>query len=284
MMKNIKIMSLLSIVCLLAACEKEIKLSLSDYASKLVINGEFNSNSTIKVEISRSIPILNVADSTGYLLMDATAKLYENNALVGNLNYVNGFYTMNYKPKQGKAYRVEVMRTGFNPAVAEVNVPATIVSSSKFVDSVGLDNLGFPFGQLTIKFKDDLGTNNYYELLVRYYDAGIKKWFPLEIKSNDIIFLNNDKLDNGAYVFSDVSFNGQQKTILTSIEGSTASGTPKFEISIKTFSEDYYNYLKQLRDYNSSGLFVADPVILISNVKNGLGMVGGVYNVKDTLL
>ena len=276
-------MGLLSAVCLLAACEKEITLNLSDYASKLVVNGEFNTNATVKVEVSRSIPIMNVADSTGYLLMDATAKLYENNTLIGNLTYVNGFYTMNYKPKQGKAYRVEVNRSGFNPAVAEVNVPANIVSKSKFVDSVGIDNLGFPFGQLTIQFKDDVGTKNYYELLVRYYDAGIQKWFPLDFKSNDILFLNNDKLDNGGYVFSDVSFNGQQKNILTSIESNTATGTPKFEISIKTFSEEYYNYLKQLRDYDNNGFFVSDPVILISNVKNGLGMVGGVYNFKDTL-
>lgn len=282
-MNYIKKIGILSLVVFLISCEKEIKLDVGDYASKLVVNGEFNSNSTIKVEISRSIPILNVADSSGYLLMDASAKLYENNTLVGNLNYVNGYYTMNYKPKQGKAYKVEVLRNGFIPAVAEVNIPATIVASSNFVDSVGIDNLGFPFGQLTIKFKDDLATNNYYELLVRYYDAGIKKWFPLEIKSNDLVFLNNDKLDNGAYVFSDVTFNGQQKSILTSIEGNTATGTPKFEISIKTFSEDYYNYLKQLRDYNSSSFFEPDPVILISNVKNGLGMVGGVYNVKDTL-
>jgi len=282
-MKYIKYMGLLSAVCLLAACEKEITLNLSDYASKLVVNGEFNTNATVKVEVSRSIPIMNVADSTGYLLMDATAKLYENNTLIGNLTYVNGFYTMNYKPKQGKAYRVEVNRSGFNPAVAEVNVPANIVSKSKFVDSVGIDNLGFPFGQLTIQFKDDVGTKNYYELLVRYYDAGIQKWFPLDFKSNDILFLNNDKLDNGGYVFSDVSFNGQQKNILTSIESNTATGTPKFEISIKTFSEEYYNYLKQLRDYDNNSFFVSDPVILISNVKNGLGMVGGVYNVKDTL-
>lgn len=270
-------------ICLMAACEKEIKLTLDDYASKLVVNGEFNTNSTVKVEVSRSIPIMNAADSTGYLLMDATAKLYENNTLIGNLTYINGYYTMNYKPKQGKAYRVEVNRNGFNPAVAEVNVPASIVASSKFVDSVGVDNLGFPFGQLTIKFNDDGNTRNYYELLVRYYDDGIKQWFPLDFKSNDILFLNNEKLDNGGYVFSDVSFNGQQKTILTSIESNTATGTPKFEISIKTFSEDYYNYLKQLRDYNSSSFFEPDPVILYSNVKNGLGMVGGVYNAKDTL-
>ncbi|MDI1234819.1 MAG: DUF4249 domain-containing protein [bacterium] len=280
--KKISILFLLSVM--LYSCEKEIKLNIGEYASKLVVNGEFNSNSTIKVEISRSIPILNVTDSTGYLLMDASAKLYENNAFIGNLTYINGFYTINYKPIQGKSYKVDIVRSGFNPAVAEVNVPATIISNSKFVDSVGIDNLGFPFGQLTIKFNDDAATNNYYELSVRYYDDGIKQWFPLDIKSNDIVFLNNTKLDNGAYVFSDVSFNGQQKTILTSIEGNTASGTPKFEISIKTFSEDYYNYLKQLRDYNNSSFFVADPIILISNVKNGLGMVGGVYNVKDTLL
>ncbi len=271
-------------VFIFASCEKVVNLDLPAYSSKVVVNGEFNTNSTIKLEISRSIPILNVADSTGYLLQDASAKLYENNIFIGNLTFFNGFYTLNYKPVQGKKYKVDITRKDFPSAYADIEIPANIVSNAVFKDSVSFDKTGYPVGQITLNFKDNVATNNYYEILIRYYAASIQQWFPLEIASNDIVFANNEKLDNGAYVFSDVSFNGQNKTLDIPVGFGTATGTPKFEVSIKTFSEDYYRYLKQVRDYNkSSGLFVSDPVILRSNVNNGLGMVGGVFNAKDTI-
>ncbi len=269
---------------LLHSCDKEIKLNLPEYASKIVVNGELNSNANIKVEISRSVPILGVTDSSGYLLTDAGVKLYENNTFIGNMNYFNGFFTLPYKPVQGKNYKIEVSRVDFPSAFAIISIPEKIASSSTYIDSVGKDKSGFPLGQLTVNFKDNASTNNYYEFSIRVYDAAIHTWFPLDFNSDDVVFLNNKKLDNGAYLFSDISFNGQTKSISIPIPFGTVNGTPRFEISIKTFTEEYYRYLQQLRDYKDRSTFwSADPIILKSNVTNGLGMVGGVYNVKDTL-
>jgi hypothetical protein len=273
------------IILLTVSCDKKISLRLPDYSSKIVVNGELNTNSTVKVEVSRSIPIMDATDSTGYLLTDANAELFENGVSIGKLVYFNGFFTLNYKPLAGKKYRLEVSRKDLIPASAEIDIPAAIPSSSTYIDSVGIDNNGFPIGQLTINFKDNGATSNYYELGIRNYDASIQTWFALDFSSDDVIFLNNQKLDNGAYVFSDITFNGQTKSVKISIPFGTVNGSPKFEISIKTFSEEYYRYLQQLRDYqdNSNPFWSADPILLKTNVKSGLGMVGGVYNAKDTI-
>jgi hypothetical protein len=65
-MKN-KLYILLGLL-LFTACSKEITLNLPDYDSKLVVNGELNTDQIIDLEVSRSLPIMQVTDSSGYLI------------------------------------------------------------------------------------------------------------------------------------------------------------------------------------------------------------------------
>lgn len=270
-----------------SSCNKEIDLDLPPYDSKIVVNGEFNNNNVMQVEISKSIPILDVADSSGYLLLDATAVLYEDNVKLGNMTYGQLLYNFNVKPKPGKKYRIEVSRKGLPTVSAEVEMPELIQTNATYKDSIGLDNSGFKIGQLNLQFKDAVGTSNYYQLSIRTYSSGQNTWYPLDMESNDPVFINNTKLDDGSYIFSDATFNGQLKSISFKIPDGTVSSVPgvdKFEISIKMFSSEYYSYLQQVRDYSQNGSsFDTEPIIMKSNVTNGLGMVGGVCNAKDTL-
>jgi hypothetical protein len=154
----------------------------------------------------------------------------------------------------------------------------------QYIDSIGLDQAGFKLGQINLSFTDNGSVKSYYKLLIRNYNSGFDKWFSFDIKSNDILFLNNDKLNDGGYIFSDRSFSGKTKFLSFTVPFGIAMGTPKFEISLKTFDEDYYDYMKATDDYSQSGNgFSNDPVILKTNVENGLGMLGGVCNSKDTI-
>lgn len=279
--------ALLVCILLMASCEKEITLDLPGYDSKLVINGELNSGQNIEVEISRSIPILDRVDSSGYLLKDATAKLYENNIYKGNFTYSNFKYTYPLMPVQGRTYRIEVSRADLKPAYVDVLIPNSFPTNSTYNDSVGVDNFGFPIGQLKISFQDNASISNYYQMSIRTYNSFQATWSPFIPDSNDPVFINNSALNNGTYIFSDATFNGQNKSFTFSVPFGTVSelpGVDKFEISIKTFSEEYYRYLEQVKDYDPvSNTFDTDPIIFKSNVTNGLGMVGGVYNDKDTI-
>lgn len=271
-------------ILLASSCVKKIDLDLPAYSSKLVVNGEFDSDTTISVQISRSLPIMQTSDSTGYLLQNATVTIFENGVSLGNASLFSGRYVMNKKPVVGASYDVEVNAPNYNKAKASLKMPNAIPVVASYDSFIGFDADGFEVGQLTVSMTDDPNTKNYYKFFIRYYSAGISTWFPLDIVSNDVVFLNNEKLGDGSYLFSDRTFAGKTKTLKFNIEASSVKGSPKFEISIKTFNEDYFNYLRQTDDYSQSGNgFSNDPVILRTNVSNGLGMVGGVSNTKKLL-
>jgi len=268
----------------IGACTKPIDLELPPYSSKIVVNGEFDSEKTIELQVTRSLPILQASDSTGYLLKNASITVFENGVVIGNATYMAGKYFLNKQPKNGASYRVDVTAPGYNNASANLNIPKATPISASYKDSIGLDADGFKVGQLTVSFTDAPGTSNYYRFFIRYYNSGIMTWFPFTIVSNDILFLNNEKQKDGSYLFSDATFSGKTKTLTFNVQSATVKGSPKFEISIKSFNEDYYYYLQQTNAYNQDGNgFSNDPVILRTNVTDGLGIIGGVSNAKDTI-
>lgn len=281
---NTKTIFTIAIIFFAVSCTKEIELELPEYSSKLVVNGEMNTESEISLQISRSLPIMNTSDSSGYLIQNAIVEVFENGTSVGTATYFSGRYVLPYKPKAGLTYKVNVKSGNYIPAEANLVIPKALPVTLTYIDSVGLDEFGFKIGRITLNFSDDGSVSNYYKLLIRYYNSGTTAWFPFSLNSNDIIFLNNEMLNDGGYLFSDRTFSGKSKTLSFPVPFGLAKGTPKFEVSLKSFNTDYYDYLRATDDYTQTGNgFSNDPVILKTNVTNGLGMVGGVSNVRDTI-
>jgi hypothetical protein len=283
-MKLQKIFITFILSILLFSCEKEIDVDLPSYQTKLVVNGELNNETNISLQISKSLSVLTQSDSTGYLLNNAKVNIYENNTLLGTGNYFSGKYEFNLKPEPGKTYEIRATHPNYAPVNAVVAMPKSLNFNSSFKDSIGLDNVGLKIGQLTLNIIDDGNVSNYYQLLIKYYNAGFNEWFPFDFVSNDDEFINNDKLNDGSYLFSDIRFNGKTRTFRFDVPFGLATGTPKFEVSIKSIDADFYEYIRQTNEYNQTGLgFIPNPIILKSNVTNGLGMIGGVINQRDTI-
>ncbi|MDP2175694.1 MAG: DUF4249 domain-containing protein [Bacteroidota bacterium] len=273
---------LLTFVCV--SCEKEINVTLPPYDTKLVVNGELNNESEISLQVSKSISILTNSDSTGYLLNNAIVNIYENNTLLGTGTYFSGKYEFNFKPQVGRIYEIRASHPNYTAVNAVVTMPKSLSFNSTFIDSIGLDNVGLKVGQLTLNINDDGNETNYYQLLIKYYNPGFLEWFPFDFVSNDEEFINNTKLNDGSYLFSDTRFNGRTKTFRFEVPFGLATGTPKFEVSIKSIGADFYEYINQTNEYNQTGTgFIPNPIILKSNVTNGLGMIGGVINQRDTI-
>lgn len=269
---------------LLSACSKEIKLNLPDYDSKLVVNGELNTDQTIDLEVSRSLPIMQVTDSSGYLIKTASVQIFENGNLLGNANYFAGRYQLNYKPKAGQSYTIKVNANGYPNAESQIKLANAFPMTVNYTDSIGLDDFGFKIGEIKLSFNDNGNTEDYYKLLINYYNAATTVWFPFDISSNDIVFLNNDKLTDGGYLFSDRTFSGKTKTLSFKVPFGLATGSPKFVVSLKQFSADYYDYLQAIDQYRQNGNGTSnDPIILKSNINGGVGMIGAVINKKDTI-
>lgn len=268
----------------LSACVKEIDLNLPEYSSKLVVNGELDTENDISLQVSRSMPVMQANDSSGYLIQNAVVRIFENGADIGSATYFSGRFVLNKKPKAGATYRIDVSSGKYPDAQANLVVPSVIPVNVTYKDSIGLDADGFKLGQINLTFRDEPDRENYFKLLIRYYSSGIQQWFPFEPTSNDIIFLNNEKLNDGSYLFSDRTFSGRTKSLTFNVPFGLAMGTPKFAIVLKSFDADYYEYLRATDDYNQTGDGLSsEPVILKTNVSNGLGMVGGVSNARDTI-
>lgn len=269
----------------LSACRKATELDLPAYSGKLVVNGELNTDEIISLQVSRSMPIMQVTDSSGYLIKNAVVIVKENGVMLDTLSYFNNRYVLNAKPKAGATYTIEASSGKYNPVYATVKIPGNLPMNISYIDSVGLDAEGFKEGRLTLSFSDDGGVSNYYKLLIRYYSAGKRTWFPFNLISNDILFIDNEKLNDGGYQFSDRTFSGKTKTVSFPVSFGLADGSPKFEVSLKTFDSDYNDYLRATQNYSQTGNdgLSNDPVILKTNVINGLGMIGGVSNARDTI-
>ncbi len=280
-MKNKIQYLILILILILASCRKEIDLNLPDYESKIVINGELSTEDNIKVQISQSLNSLN-SDST-YLLQNATVKLFEDGNAIGNLTYNQLYYTFPYKPKSGKTYKIEASNSGLPAAFSQTIIPSQIGCVSSYQPNVGFDKDGFPFGQLSVKITDNGAVKNYFQFSIRYYDSSIQLWDSYIINSEDPVFVNNRKKNDGSYLFSDASFSGQSKLLKFDIPTGLTQSNVTFEVTIKTFIEEYYRYLEQIIDFKENGFNNSDPVIIKSNVTNGLGMVGGIYNIRDTV-
>lgn len=285
-MKNIYCKTTLFVLISLfiASCEKEVELNLPTYKSKIVLIGEFNNFETMAVNVGRSIPVLTPVDTTGFALENVTIKFYEGSTLLGNGSFFNNQYVFNWKPEAGKTYTIEASHPEFTSVKAIVKMPNAVSFSSSYKDSIGIDAEGLNIGEISLNINDNRAEKNYYQLLIRYYNASINEWFPFDFASNDIIFLNNEKYDDGSYLFGDKTFNGTLKTVRLNVPFGLAMGSPKFEISLKSIDAVYYEYIQKTstEDQNLSQAFL-NPVILNSNVENGLGFVAGVLNRRDTI-
>ena len=274
------ILYFLTISLFLSSCRKEIDLDLPNYIEKIVINGELNSEDNFSLQVSKSFGINQSFDTLGLLLNTATVQFYENGALLGNGTYLGGRYTVPFKAQPDTEYKIVASNANFRTASATVRTPSALNFSLQYLDSIDKDIDGFRIGQLTFILKDVPNQANYYSILVRYYNQPINQWLDYDIVSNDPIFFQTKQTD-GSYLFSDKTFSGNTKTVSINLPYDFTIYSPKFEVLVKSIDADYYTYIQQVQEYNQTGVGILDnPVIVKSNIKDGLGFVGAISSQK----
>ena len=314
--KYILLFSILASLIFSIACEKTIDIDIEDSKPKIVLNAEINPDSTIKVHISRSRHILDIANLS--TLNDAEVKLFEDETFIGNLIYDASIscYCINYKPIQGKNYKFVVSHQQFET----INATSQILEKIK---PISIDT-SRSFGQyneeqinISIKFKDPANEKNYYMLKLRSkYKAEI--WDPdlitidtiYEVPDTTIIdisqggyyyadaidpmhFSSNDlNLEDGDYlrslVIADEFFDGKEYVLKISLDAFSlpyTSDTTVVYIDFYAISQDYYKYLRSEKKYqNSSGDPFSEPVMVFTNVENGLGILGSAHAHTDSII
>ncbi len=303
---------------LISACEKNVDIDIEEIDPMIVLNGVLKADSTVEIYLSRTRHILDNRDITN--ISDASVEISDdagNNAL---LKYGSDklYETVNMQVIPGRSYTVTAAAPGFNDVSATCVIPDP-VPFQRFDTAGTVNEWGDKMMEFDLVFNDPPGENNYYRLsfdariavkyqdIVEVYDTlyydpvkdtavmgyrvdtieyvipqvqGV--WFESEdlaieqwdYNSNAVIF--TDKLFDG----KEYSFHGTFYTYFLYGAGDTSTVFINFE----SIDEDYYLYLdSREKHYYAKNDPFAVPVVVHSNVENGVGILGGVSVWRDSI-
>src|SRR5574344_2895864 len=118
-----RLLPLLCLMALLAACEKDIEFDGAITEPMLVINAVALPDTTLSVEVTESRFFL-VSQDTFTTVKNATVSLFVNGTFKENCAHqANGRYTSNYRPSEGDHIRLSVSAPGLQMVSAETMIP-----------------------------------------------------------------------------------------------------------------------------------------------------------------
>jgi len=317
MKKLIYIIIALSIA--LAACEKTLDFPFEYKQPKLVLNCTLSPTDQIKFTLSRSMHAL---DSKNIVFIsDADVVIFEDDKplQVAPVQIAIGHYFTRYIPKAGHTYKFQISKEGFETIEAEAKIagPTTINSLSGKIK--GEDGIYNGYFDVNLNFNDNPDEENYYIVYAtNEFPPEMEEYYgyELDLECNDIyvnyshegriLYFADEIMSNGnytikfqAYDYKDIygsyyeieyyNYNGNEGENIT--EDPEIEDLPfyrEFEyrliVHVASINKDYYQYLKSFDLYNENeGNPFAEPTLVKTNVKNGLGILGSISEVTDTL-
>ncbi|MCB2409639.1 DUF4249 domain-containing protein [Hymenobacter lucidus] len=225
--------------------------------------------------------------------------------------YQGGYYepTMGLKAQPGRTYTLRATVPGLPAVESTVTLPAApIIESATFTEKPNPNNVYDTRGQLSVTIADDPNTDNYYIAFARIVDSQGNvpdNWSPVQIdeENSDVsLEVGRFQLSNlggfsgygyGFYPYADTNVNGKRFSLTSNVRFyagycPTPGNCPKpgyMEVFISALTRDAYNfYLSRQRYNDTEGNPFAEPAPLVSNIKGGYGLFGGitdaVYRIK----
>ncbi len=291
-MKNL-IPYLISITSLLA-CTKEIDLEFPTTESQIVVNGIINPDSTIRINITKTLSLATTSDFP--IVTNAIITIKENGIFLDTLEYKSdGNYVLNYFPKVGETYQLEVNVPGYEPLYATDIIP----EKPKF-------DVCHHRGRYSLQIDKLSNTKNFYWISVQQKDYADGENFSYDstkislatsfyLHSNCIQCDDFNAIRDGGFneYFTYIRFD--ESHLLTypiriaiekTFDGPNlkrADSNQTAYINITNASKNYDRYLKAsmidfMNNYfNDVGPFTK-PVPIFSNIENGTGIFAAYNN------
>ncbi|MFP4090878.1 MAG: DUF4249 domain-containing protein [Cyclobacteriaceae bacterium] len=122
-----------SALCLLPAllflaCTQELDIPFPQGKEQLVLNSILHPDSTIKISLTKTLPLGNTG-SDFPVVDNAEIRLYEDDVLIGSPTFQDSLHVLNYFPKAGKQYSIEVIVPGFSTLNAADQMPQDFEST-----------------------------------------------------------------------------------------------------------------------------------------------------------
>lgn len=285
-MRYLHYILLLCMSASLLACETEVVVEIPSEANKPVINVLMNKDSIIYVRLTLSGTFAH--SNTFHDITNATVQLFDNGQLketltmrkVGGYNY----YCSTTKMEAGHTYKVTAAVYNLDVTEGTDVVPDSVVIGELKrievpINAVDMDN------KVILQLHDKAGERNYYR--IRIFGAFVgaawpdttpiiaKYGRPASIKSDDPSFELFDEGENEAIFMDDRLFDGRSPRFVFNLE--SKSQIQYLVVEVSSLSYDSYRYLKTsyLAVRKAENPFT-EKVLVFNNIKNGLGVVGGI--------
>ncbi len=263
---------------LFAGCYKNFQVKPPEGYVKPVLNALLVRDSLLKIRVSQSTA---PGDRSVVYRNDALVKFYGDDEFWGIM-------TLRREPRDtyfvagpfdtGKRIRISAEVPGFPLVEGESVIPA---ASPDMETEIRLTIPPFGPTKFNILFRlhDPGGQRNYYRIRILPKDTAeySRDFFypPLELTYSGIEnwgFFGDD--DAREVFFDDAMFDGRVPVLR--FTGESYNRMPEYEVELSHLSHEAYLYLRSLelqrrRETND----VAEKVKVFSNVRNGLGIVGG---------
>ena len=128
----------------------------------MVLNGLLHPDDAIQISLTTTLP-LSTGGSNFPVVDNAVVKLYEDDAMVGNLTFQDSVYTIDYRPKVGHTYTVEAAVPGYQVVRASDKVPPPPEVVICFREDTA-DRYYFPDAILNVVIHDPVQEANSYWL------------------------------------------------------------------------------------------------------------------------
>lgn len=221
------------------------------------------------------------------------------------------YVSQGVKPVYGSTYRIEVEMAGMKKASGEAKLPGII-------PVIGLDTIedlqagGNIMMEAKVKFSDPAGGNNFYRIAARsaegmYFGDKSVPWSPetpVTIYETDCSYASDNdpvisprkeeqdlfdmQIYNTYHIFSDELISGKEYALTLGINHRWPD-TDYYEFSLFNFelqsiTEDLYMYLRSSSAHTQTyDDFITEPVLVYTNIENGLGVLGAMSSSIVTL-
>ncbi len=277
-MKPYHLLIFLFFSLLLSACgedffEQTIEIDLPEHTPQLAITAELNAGDSVAwVYVTHSQGILDNAPAN--LIENAVVELFRDGQLMETLPFFrDGFYTKELAspfPVDPAEYRLKVSAEGYATIEATQQMPPLVpIISATYEPEGALDLDGERVDEITIEFEDPAGVDNYYEVSVTISTAN---WL------NQVYLHRLDPLaeDIGnTLLLKDDSFAGKKHSWRVGFypQYFDPNGETRIIVRLRSISRDRYFYERSVSlSYDADDNPFAEPVIIHSNVENGLGI------------
>ena len=291
------------LLVLMVSCEKEANISIKNVDDKIVVVSTFTPNEPFSLKLSKSTSLF--SDSSPQALEDAIIQICkgENCVLLGRqTNIIGGndgngirFATGSFRAQTDTPFTLKVKVNGLADVNAEASIPEAVQmthvavgASTQLPSDQSANNSEIEYEtKISLSFDDPVGEDNYYQVnfsqVVEVSDGNLvlkSDTIPnVDFSSFDSDIVNLRNITDGGVLINGKDFDGLKKDLLfqpTFKFDSNNEDPVSIIVELRTVSKAYFDYYSSVyRQVNQGSDPFIQPVQIVSNIENGLGVFAG---------